>query len=124
MNLSCKLFVATFVVGAVVGSAAFAPPLAAAPITLLDGLRKAPAVDVQTVQGTPQGTQQLGPDYGNIGPRGGSQPSGNQNAGERSNTGNQLGPDYGNNGPRSSGSSGTRNLGEPPTTGTQGPLGR
>jgi len=121
MNRARKLFVATFAVGAV-GTAAFAP-LAAAPITLLDGLRKAPAVDVQTVQGTPQGTQ-LGPDYGNIGPRGGSQPSGNQNAGERSNTGNQLGPDYGNNGPRSSGSSGTRNLGEPSSTGQQGPLGR
>jgi len=123
MNLSCKLFVATFAVSAVAGSAALAP-LAAAPITLLDGLRKAPAVDVQTVQGTPQGTQQLGPDYGNIGPRGGSQPSGNQNAGERSNTGNQLGPDYGNNAPRSSGSSGTRNVGEPSPTGQQGPLGR
>src|SRR5215471_2292403 len=76
MNLSCKLFVATFAVSAVAGSAALAP-LAAAPITLLDGLRKTPAADVQTVQGTPQGTQQLGPDYGNIGPRGGSQPSGN-----------------------------------------------
>jgi hypothetical protein len=95
MNLSCKLFVATFAIGAV-GTAAFAPPLAAAPITLLDGLRKAPAVDVQTVQ----------------------------NAGERSNTGTQLGPDYGNVGPRSSGSSGTRDLGEPPNTGNQPPLGR
>ena len=116
MKLSCKLFVATFAIGAV---AAFAPPLGAAPFTLL----KAPAVDVQTVQGTPP-AQQLGPDYGNIGPRGGSQPSGNQNAGERSNTGNQLGPDYGNNAPRSSGSSGTRNVGEPSPTGQQGPLGR
>jgi len=123
MNLSRKLFVATFAVGAV-GTAAFAPPLAAAPITLLDGLRKAPAVDVQTVQGTQQGTQQqLGPDYGNIGPRGGSQPSGTPNAGEPSNTGSQLGPDYGNRERSgSSGSSGTRNPGEPSNTGNQ--LGR
>src|SRR5262249_23267597 len=122
MNRARKLFVATFAVGAI-GTAAFAPPLAAAPITLLDALRKAPAVDIQTVQGT----QQLGPGDPNIGPRGNvPQPSGNQNAGERSNTGTQLGPDYGNVGPRGNAPqpSGNQNAGEPSNTGTQGPLGR
>jgi hypothetical protein len=120
MNLSCKLFVATFAVGAVVGSAAFVP-LAAAPITLLDGLRKAPAVDVQTVQqGGLDTVQQYGLDYSYYGPRYRSTRSGDWNRGERSSTRSQYGLDYGYYGPRyRSGSSPTRNPGERSPTETQ-----
>ena len=114
MNRACKLFVATFAVGAV-GTAAFAPPLAAAPITLLDGLR-APAVDVQTVQ---WGTQ-YGADYDYYGPRYRSYPSGYWNPGERSNTQTQYGSDYGYYGPRYRYSpSRTLNPGERSNTRTQ-----
>jgi hypothetical protein len=95
MNLTCKLFSAIIAIGAV-GTAISAQPLAAAPIAALASLRQAPAVDVQTVQWRTQ----YGADYDYYGPRYRSNPSGNWNAGERSNTQTQYGSDYGHYGPR------------------------
>jgi hypothetical protein len=120
MNLVCKLFSATFMIGTI-GMAMFAQPLAAGPIAPPAGLRKAPAVDVQTVQWRDWrwGTQ-YGADYDYYGPRYRSNPSGNLNSGERSNTDTQYGSDYGYYGPRyRSDPSRTRNPGERSNTRTQ-----
>jgi Ni/Co efflux regulator RcnB len=118
MSVICKLFGATIAVG-VVGIAISAQSLAAARIAALASLRKAPAVDVQTVQWRDRnwGTQ-YGSDYDYYGPRYRSNRSGNWNPGERLNTETQYGSDYGHYGRRSSPSR-AWNPGERSNAGTQ-----
>jgi len=90
MNLTKKLFGTIFPISAI-GTVMCTLPLAAAPITALDGLRNAPVGDVQTVQ---WGGTQYGPDYSYYGSRYGSRYYRSGNPGERSNTRTQYGPDY------------------------------
>jgi len=117
MTRTKNLLRATFPISAI-GIAICTLPLAAAPITVLDGPRNAPRVgDVQTVQwgGWNSDTQ-----YGPYGPQYGSRSSRSRNPGERSNTETQYGSDYGYYGPRSGSKPyRSRNLGEPSNTGTQ-----